>query len=120
MGITQTLTPLKRDWQGFNHYLSQQLMPQWQAQGINFRLAPPGARLIKENHHWILQANHINPGVEIEYRVNGQDWASWQHPLKLNTEQISLPETLLPIALRARLAGTDKLSRTVELSHDQK
>ena len=44
---------------------------------VNFRLAPPGARI----NNGVLEMNHMYPGLALSYRVNQGEWKSYRVPV---------------------------------------
>lgn len=86
------------DWRDFAARLAAQF-PQLDRAGIDYRLAPPGARVANGR----LEANAEFPSLEIQYRVGQSDWRPYAGPVAVNG----------PVMLRTRSPDGSRFSRTI-------
>ena len=91
---------LNADWASFAGKMPEHLR-QLDAAGIDYRLAPPGARLVSG----MLQANTEFPGQAVEYRWGGASWRRYAGPVRVKG----------PVQLRTRTYDGQRTSRIVEL-----
>ncbi|QIK79985.1 family 20 glycosylhydrolase [Sphingomonas piscis] len=89
---------LRQDWAAFAGKLPFHLA-QLSVAGIQYRLAPPGARVTG-----MLEANSELPGTPIEYRVHGGQWQTYLRPIPVSSS----------VQLRTTTPLGDRSSRIVE------
>lgn len=94
------LGALKSDWTRFAAKMPVQLA-QLERDGIFYRLAPPGARIV----NGMLEANSEFPGQTIEYRSGNDQWRRYSAPLRVRA----------PVELRTRSFDGRRTSRIVEV-----
>jgi hexosaminidase len=92
---------LKADWSDFAAKMPDHLNGLERA-GIMYRLAPPGARIVKG----MLEANSEFPGQAIEYRTSGGQWIRYARPVRITG----------PVQLRTRTYDGQRTSRIVEVA----
>ncbi|TFI59047.1 beta-N-acetylhexosaminidase [Sphingomonas parva] len=91
---------LQRDYAGFAARLGahQRLLD---AAGVDYRLAPPGARLVGGTLHAIPEF----PGTAIEYRIGDGQWQPYSAPVAVSG----------PVELRTRTPDGRRASRSVRI-----
>ena len=94
------LAALKSDWASFAGKMPAQL-EQLERDGIFYRLAPPGARIV----NGMLEANSEFPGQTIEYRSGAGEWRRYSTPVRVRS----------PVQLRTRSFDGRRTSRVVEV-----
>ena len=94
------LAALKSDWDSFASRMPAQLQ-QLERDGIFYRLAPPGARIVNGT----LEANSEFPQQTIEYRSGDDQWRRYSAPVRVRG----------PVELRTRSFDGRRTSRIVEV-----
>jgi hexosaminidase len=92
---------LAADWAAFSAKLPQQLR-QLDRDGVAYRVAPPGARIIDGK----LEANSELPGQIIEYRTGAGAWKRFLKPVAVSG----------PVELRTLAFDERRTSRVVTVS----
>ncbi|WP_394221338.1 family 20 glycosylhydrolase [Alteromonas gracilis] len=91
-----------QDWQSFENAMLTQHMPVLVEQGINVRVPMPAAVVRDGVLHM-----HVQPGLQAEYQVSKGSWQHYVKPVAVSAEA--------QIKVRARLEGTQKVSRQAHL-----
>jgi hexosaminidase len=84
---TPTPAEMPQAWQVFSNTLGQATFPllSWyqpvglEGTGVNYRIPLPGGRI----EGGVLRANVRNPGLTIEYSLDGQRWLTYQRPVRV-------------------------------------
>lgn len=91
-----------QDWQAFEHAMLTQHMPVLVKQDINVRVPMPAAVVRDGVLHM-----HVKAGLQAEYQVSQGSWERYMKPVAVSADA--------QIKVRARLEGTQKVSRQAHL-----
>ncbi len=89
------------DWRAMSRTMVDTVLPHLVSQKINFRVPPAGGKVQGGELHM----NHLFEGMTLEYRSENGAWVAYQGPVNLEA----------PVWIRARLPGTERISRSFKV-----
>lgn len=99
----QWLAYINQDWVEFSAVLTNKVLPRLASEDINFRVPPPGAKLIDGKWH----LNHLYSGMHLEYSTSTDEWQSYIEPITHLDNEFSI---------RAKVPSTQRVSKTIRLA----
>lgn len=97
------LANINKDWVEYSATMTTKVLPRLASQNINFRVPPPGAKMI--NGKWHL--NHLYAGMQLQYQNITGEWSLYTEPLAIKTEKLSV---------RAIVPNTQRVSKSIRLA----